>query len=179
MSANARIDPGPRARPGAGAGPGAGAAPGWEIRGARLGDAVEIVAAVRDLLVELGGTPPDAAAMQAATRTLIKDDSTGAMLVADAGGGLVGVLAASWQTAIHVPGRYALIQDLWVQPSWRRNAVGHELLGALSLLAREQGVACVEVGLPRGRFAGLPATEAFYRANGFHALGTRMRRVLG
>ena len=29
------------------------------------------------------------------------------------------MLAASWQRAIHVPGRYATIQDLWVTPAWR------------------------------------------------------------
>jgi GNAT superfamily N-acetyltransferase len=151
---------------------------GWDIRGARVEDLVGVVAGVRELLAELGGTSPAAAAMQAATRTLIEDRSAGAVLVADAGGGLVGLLAASWQTAIHVPGRYALIQDLWVHPAWRANTIGRELLVALFELAREQGVSCVEVGLPRERFAGLLATEAFYRANDFHALGTRMRRVL-
>ena len=92
------------------------------------------------------------------------------------GGAIVGVLGASWQSAIHIPGRYALIQDLWVHPSWRGAGVGGGLLAALFELARRAGIACVEVGLPRERFAGLAATEAFYLANGFTPLGARMRR---
>ncbi len=99
----------------------------------------------------------------------------GALLVAEGDGALVGVLAASWQSAMHVPGRYALIQDLWVHPAWRSGGVGAGLLAALFELARERGLARVEVGLPGERFAGLAATEAFYLANGFTPLGPRMR----
>jgi GNAT superfamily N-acetyltransferase len=93
-------------------------------------------------------------------------------------GSIVGVLGVSWQSAIHIPGRYGLIQDLWVDPSWRGGGVGAGLLVALFELAREREVARLEVGLPRERFAGLAATEAFYVANGFSALGARMRRSL-
>ncbi|HXB64855.1 MAG TPA: GNAT family N-acetyltransferase [Solirubrobacteraceae bacterium] len=93
-------------------------------------------------------------------------------------GSLVGVLAMSWQSAIHIPGRYALIQDLWVRPRWRGSGVGAGLLAALFALARARGAARVEVGLPRESFAGIAATEAFYVANGFTALGPRMRRDL-
>ena len=71
--------------------------------------------------------------------------------MAEAGGedGIVGVLAASWQHAIHVPGRYGTIQDLWVHPDWRSRAIGRELLAAFFELAREEGAKRVEVGLPR------------------------------
>jgi GNAT superfamily N-acetyltransferase len=93
-------------------------------------------------------------------------------------GAIVGVLAASWQTAIHVPGRYALIQDLWVAASHRGQAIGGALLDALFALARERAMARVEVGLPRESFAGIRATEAFYLHNGFAPLGARMRRLL-
>jgi GNAT superfamily N-acetyltransferase len=150
----------------------------WCVRGAAGEDVAKVAAAVAELLVELGGTPPDAAAMQAATRALIADRDAGAVLVADAGGALVGVLAASWQTAIHVPGRYALIQDLWVHPTSRSQAIGAALLAALFELAREARIERVEVGLPHESFAGLTATEAFYRQNGFTTQGPRMRMVL-
>jgi branched-chain amino acid aminotransferase len=104
----------------------------------------------------------------------------GALLVAEAGGegGIVGVLAASWQHAIHVPGRYGTIQDLWVHPAWRSQAIGRDLLAAFYELAREEGAKRVEVGLPREDFPSLAQTEAFYSANGFVHLGPRMRRVL-
>jgi GNAT superfamily N-acetyltransferase len=150
----------------------------WQVRRASHEDIAAVAAAVRELLVELGGTPPAAAAMESTARTLVEDGELGALLVAEAKGALVGALAASWQTAIHVPGRYALIQDLWVHPSWRSQAVGGALLAALFEVAEAVQIARIEVGLPQEQFAGIEATVAFYRANGFGSLGPRMRRVL-
>jgi GNAT superfamily N-acetyltransferase len=148
----------------------------WRVRAAREQDVAAVAAAVAELLVELGGTPAGPAAMQDATRTLIDHPDAGAVLVATLGDELLGVLAASWQTAIHVPGRYALIQDLWVQPPWRGRQIGGELLLALCELASERQIGRVEVGLPRASFAGRSATEAFYLSNGFARLGPRMQR---
>jgi GNAT superfamily N-acetyltransferase len=153
----------------------AGAIP--HVRAATPDDLPAAVAAVADLLIELGSTPPPAPAMLEAAHTLLDDPRTGALLVAQADETLVGVLGASYQTALHVPGRYVLIQDLWVSPAWRGQAVGRELLAALFALARGQGMTRTEVGLPRERFQGIRATEAFYLHNGFAPLGARMRRI--
>ena len=152
--------------------------PAWAVRLATPADVAQVANAVAELLVELGATPPDRDAMQAATRALLDDRDAGIVLVADAHTGLVGVLAASLQTAIHIPGRYALIQDLWVHPSSRSNHVGAALIAALVELARQAGIARLEVGLPRDSFAAIDATTAFYARNGFHTHGPRMRRVL-
>ena len=100
------------------------------------------------------------------------------MLVAEADADLVGVLAASWQMAIHVPGSYALIQDLWVAAGWRGRSVGRGLLEALFELRARKRFERVEVGLPRESFARFAATEAFYLGNGFTPNGPRMRRLL-
>ncbi len=157
------------------------------VRTAAHEDVPTVVEAVQELLRELGGTPPPTSAMQAAARALLDSPQAGVLLVMEADGtmgdaedncAIVGVLGASWQTAIHVPGRYALIQDLWVHPLWRGKAIGRELLRRLFTLARELQITRVEVGLPPERFAGLAATEAFYRGAGFAPLGTRMRRGL-
>jgi GNAT superfamily N-acetyltransferase len=150
------------------------------VRQASILDAPVVAAAVSELLVELSGAGPPAAELVEATRELAKDRGAGALLVAEAGDedGIVGVLAASWQHAIHVPGRYGTIQDLWVHPVWRSRAVGRKLLVAFFKLAREEGARRVEVGLPRESFENLGATEAFYLANGFAPLGPRMRRKL-
>ena len=150
----------------------------WRVLPAGHGDAVAVAVAVRELLLELGGTPPALSEMEAAARALIEDPAAGVVLVARAHDGLVGVLGASWQTAIHVPGAYALIQDLWVHPRWRSRAVGGGLLDALFELAREGGLQRVEVGLPRESFARFAATEAFYLGKGFTPNGPRMRRML-
>jgi GNAT superfamily N-acetyltransferase len=152
--------------------------PAWQVRPAGRVDIEAVVAAVRELLIELGGTRPDVLGMRAAARTLIESPDAGAVLVAEAGDGLVGVLAASWQVAIHAPGAYALIQDLWVRPDWRQRSVGAGLLDALFELARAQSFERVEVGLPRESFARFAATEAFYLRNGFASNGPRMRRSL-
>jgi GNAT superfamily N-acetyltransferase len=159
----------------------------WCVRPATHQDIPTVVEAVQELLHELGGTPPPKAAMQAAARALLDSPQAGALLVMEADGrmadaeynhAIVGVLCVSWQTAVHVPGRYALIQDLWVHPLWRGKAIGRELLTALYALARELQIARVEVGLPREDFEALAATQAFYQANGFAPLGPRMRRGL-
>jgi GNAT superfamily N-acetyltransferase len=154
------------------------AKPPWHVRNAAHEDTTSIVVAVAELLVELGATPPCTAVMEDATRTLLNDPVLGAVFVAEADGGLVGVLAASWQSAIHVPGPYALIQNLWVSPEWRSSQIGTALVAELSVLAHKRGIVRIEVGLPKESFSGLATTEAFYRANGFKALGPRMRMVL-
>jgi ribosomal protein S18 acetylase RimI-like enzyme len=162
----------------------ASAKPRCRMREAARGDVAAVRAAVSELLVELGGEGPAASELERAIEELIGDREKGALLVAEAGsedqgeGQVVGVLAASWQYAIHVPGRYGTIQDLWVHPDWRSRAIGGELLEAFFALAREEGAKRVEVGLPRDDFANLAATQAFYSANGFVSLGPRMRRVL-
>jgi GNAT superfamily N-acetyltransferase len=148
------------------------------VRAARPDEAAAVAAAIESLLVELGGRRPSPAEMEAEVGAILADPALGAMLVAEAGGELVGVLGASWCRAIHVPGRYAVVQDLWVDPDWRSRGVGAELVEALAALAGEHGVSRLEVGLPREDFAAIGQTEAFYRANGFEHLGPRMRRLL-
>lgn len=149
--------------------------PDWTISPATPADVGEIATAVCDLLRELGAEPPAVQSMEDAARAVIHDPSTGAILVASTVDGLVGVLGASWQTAVHAAGRYAVIQDLWVAPAWRGHAVGRGLVEAFAEHLRRERIACVEVGLPRPSFPGLAATEAFYRARGFAPVGPRMR----
>jgi ribosomal protein S18 acetylase RimI-like enzyme len=149
------------------------------VRAATHDDAEAVAAAIGRLLRELGGGLPTVEAMQDVVRTLIDAPDAGAVLVAEhPGSELAGVLAASWQIAVHVPGRYGVIQDLWVDPSLRSQGVGRELIAALCALAQERGMARIEVGLPQEGFAALEATRAFYLRNGFAALGPRMRRRL-
>ncbi|HEY2716880.1 MAG TPA: GNAT family N-acetyltransferase [Solirubrobacterales bacterium] len=149
------------------------------VRPATGADADAVAAGVGALLEELGGRRPQAAELEAEVAALIDGQGVGELLVAEEDGAIVGVLAASWQRAIHVPGRYATIQDLWVDPAWRSRGIGAELVAALADRAREQGVARLEVGLPREGFAALDQTEAFYRGAGFEHLGPRMRLLLG
>jgi GNAT superfamily N-acetyltransferase len=151
---------------------------GARVREASAAEVAEVAAAVERLLLELGGRRPSRVEMENEVRAIVLDPTLGAMLVAEADGALVGVLGASWCRAIHVPGRYAVIQDLWVDPEWRSRAVGRELIEALVVLAGKLGIARLEVGLPQESFAAIEATERFYLNNGFSHLGPRMRRLL-
>jgi GNAT superfamily N-acetyltransferase len=150
----------------------------WEVRAATHDDIAAVTTGVSELLLELGGTPPSRPALQQAAQALIDDPAAGVLLVAENEDEIVGVLGVSWQFAMRVPGRYGLIQELWVSPRWRAKAIGSDLLTALFELAREQGVARLEVGLPSVRFPHLTATESFYLNNGFTTIGTRMRHLL-
>lgn len=148
------------------------------VRAGTADDAPAVAKAVEELLIELGGERPSSTALEDAVRALAEDPQSGALLVAEEDGEVVGVLAASWQYAIHVPGRYGTIQDLWVHPEWRSRSLGRELIMALVREASEAGVPRLEVGLPQESFANLGATERFYRENDFQPLGPRMRRLL-
>jgi branched-chain amino acid aminotransferase len=148
------------------------------VREATPGEVPAVAAAVESLLVELGGRRPSPAEMEAEVRAIVEQPELGTMLIAEHADGIVGVLGASWCRAIHVPGRYAVIQDLWVHPDWRSRGVGAELVDAIVAHCGEQGVGRIEVGLPRESFDAIKATEAFYLANEFEHLGPRMRRLL-
>lgn len=158
--------------------PRSGPVPNAVIRPATGEDAAAVAAAVEALLIELGGERPSASALEEAARKLAENPALGVLLVAECEDAIVGVLAASWQYAVHVPGRYGTVQDLWVDPEWRSRALGRELILALVRQAIGLGVPRLEVGLPQESFAQLAATERFYRDNGFTPLGPRMRRLL-
>lgn len=171
---------------------------GWGVRPARAEDAPAVADAVVALLAELGGTPFARAAIEAEARAHIEDPSLGIVLVATthesssqksadsaencerAGEGreLVGVLTASWARAIQVAGRLLTIEVLWTRRDARDRGVGAALVEALAAVAAAEGAGRVEVGLPRGSFPALRATERFYLANGFERLGPRMRRAV-
>lgn len=145
----------------------------WEIRQATHEDVPAVVTGVRELLVELGGKPLATPVLAQTAHTLIDD---GDVLVAENEGEVVGVLGVSWQIAMRIPGRYGLIQELWVKPEFRYMTIGADLVTALVEMARKRGVERIEVGLPSERYPALSATEAFYVNNGFTQIGMRMRR---
>jgi GNAT superfamily N-acetyltransferase len=148
------------------------------VREAVAGDVEGVATAVGRLLEELGGRMPSRGEMEAEAQALLDDPQGGSVLLAEADGEVVGVLTASWQRAIHVPGVYATVQDLWVDEAWRSRGVGAELVEAIASQARARGVSRLEVGLPRETFAAIASTESFYKRNGFEHLGPRMRRLL-
>ena len=151
---------------------------GWDIREATHADVPAAAAAINQLLEELGGKAGDLEQLERVAHALVDDGSAGVLLVAENLNEIVGVLGVSWQIAIRIPGRYGLIQEMWVHPAFRGMTMGGDLIVALFDIARDQGVRRLEVGLPTERYPHLDATEAFYVNNGFTTIGTRMRRLL-
>jgi GNAT superfamily N-acetyltransferase len=150
----------------------------WKIREATHKDVPAVVTGVRELLVELGGKPLATPVLAETAHALIDDDSAGVVLIAERKEELVGIIGVSWQVAMRIPGRYGVIQELWVKPEFRYMTIGADLVAALAEVARKQGVERIEVGLPSERYPALSATEAFYVNNGFTEIGMRMRRVV-
>ena len=150
----------------------------WTIREATIDDVAAVACAVTDLLIELGGKPAPIPELEEAARDVVANPALGTLLVADADGLLAGVLGVSYQHAIRIPGRYGLIQELWVHPAWRARSVGGDLIVALFKRVRDREVYRLEVGLPGENFPHRAATEAFYLNNGFTTIGLRMRRLL-
>ncbi|HEX4437183.1 MAG TPA: GNAT family N-acetyltransferase [Solirubrobacteraceae bacterium] len=149
----------------------------WSLRSAKPADLPEVTRAICNLLTELAGSAPAPHEIEAAAAELLADPKKGCLMIADSADGMVGVLAASFQHAIHVPGCYCILQDLWTDPSWRSRGVGAGLVAALLSRLSELNIKRVEVGLPSARFDALQVTETFYRQNGFTLLGPRMRHL--
>lgn len=150
----------------------------WVVRVAEQRDAACVAGAVRRLLLELGATPAPLVRLTSTARAIIADPDAGIVLLAEDGDEVIGVLAASLQEAIHVAGRYAIVQDLWVATARRGQTIGAALIEAFVESASRSGVQVIEVGLPRANFGDLEATEEFYLVNGFEPVGARMRRRL-
>ena len=110
-----------------------------------------VAAAVRELLLELGGDAAAAGGARGrAARALIEDPRRRRAAARRGDGERSSACSArAGRRAIHVPGRYALIQDLWVAPAVARPGDrAPSCCCALFELARERGIARVEVGLP-------------------------------
>lgn len=148
------------------------------IRAATHADVPALVGGVIELLEEIGGKPAPDEQLEEAAHALIDDPAAGVVLVAECEAQIVGVLGVSWQSAIRIPGRYGVIQELWVKRAFRYNEIGADMLTALVQLAREQGIGRLEVGLPSDSYRNLVSTESFYETNDFTGIGLRMKRLL-
>ena len=152
----------------------------------RLANADDRNAALRlvgGLLAELGGTPPPADAMSTVFDALSTPDSSAGFIVigeddsngngdGDGGGAVaVAVCTVSYLTALRTRGRYAIIQEMFVEPAARRTGIGMAVLQFALAHAAAHGCNTVELGTP---YAG-QRQIAFYRRAGFTEVGARLR----
>ena len=109
-------------------------------------------------------------------KQLTHDDST--LLVADAGGHLVGVAAALMrgapEFAVFVTQRWGVLDNIAVSPSWRRRGVGTALIRGAEGWARARGANWVELGV----YEFNDDARRFYQALGYAAVLTKFRKPL-
>ena len=141
------------------------------VRLALPSDRDAALALVNGLLAELGGTPPPVADTAPVYDRLIAGDGTGFIAVGEHDGELVAVCTVSFLQALRTRGRYAIIQEMFVEPGARSSGVGMEVLRFALEHAAANGCDTVELGTP---YHGERQIE-FYRRAGFTEVGARLR----
>ena len=143
------------------------------VRLATKADRDGALALVAGLLSELGGTPPSPGDMEPVYDRLIAggDGGFGFIAVGEDDGEIVAVCTVSFLQAIRTRGRYAIIQEMFVQPDQRSTGVGMETLRFALEYAAANGCDTVELGTP---YHG-ERQIAFYRRAGFTEVGARLR----
>lgn len=66
-------------------------------------------------------------------------------LIAEVGDQVVGFISCHIQSILHHTGRIGEIQELYVQPDYRNQRIGHALVAALDTLARQERLVNLEV----------------------------------
>ncbi len=141
------------------------------IRLANAQDQDAAIDLVRRLLTELGGTPAPAEAMAAVFGQFADDGPAGFVALAEDDGRFVAVCTVSFVEALRSVGRYAIIQEMYVDPSVRSSGVGMEVLQFTLDHAVARGCAMVELGTP---YHGERQIQ-FYQRAGFTEVGARLR----
>ena len=126
---------------------------------------------VGKLLAELGGTPPSLAETAPVYDRLIDSEGNGFIAVGENEGELEAVCTVSFLQALRTRGRYAIIQEMFVEPEARSTGVGMDVLRFALEHAVANGCQTVELGTP---YHGERQIQ-FYRRAGFTEVGTRLR----
>ncbi len=141
------------------------------IRLATAGDRYAAIDLVRKLLTELGGTPASAEAMVPVFGRLAADGPSGYVVLAENNGRFTAVCTVSFVDALRSAGRYAIIQEMYVDPEVRSAGVGMDVLRFALEHAVSRDCAMVELGTP---YHGERQIQFYLRA-GFTEVGARLR----
>ena len=142
------------------------------VRLATPSDRDEALRLAAGLLSELGGTPPPAEAMAPVFDDLVTaGGAAGFVVIGEEDGRAVAVCTISYLTALRTQGRYAIIQEMFVDPGQRSGGTGAKVLQYALEQAVANGCRTVELGTP----APGERQIAFYRRAGFAEVGARLR----
>jgi GNAT superfamily N-acetyltransferase len=105
-------------------------------------------------------------------RKIIREDTQGTILVAEEGGGLLGVITLSYPQAIRCGGIFASIEEFVVSEKARGKGIGGRLLEAAIAEATARG--CDEIDVNRPSASGYP----LYTKHGIKDLGKNLMTKL-
>jgi GNAT superfamily N-acetyltransferase len=140
-------------------------------RVATAADVGEVLRLVSGLLVELGGKALDPQRGRASYEALLATPQLGFVVLGEEDGAARAVCTVSWVHALRANGRYAIVQEMFVEPALRSSGIGQGVLEHAARIARDAGCPFVELGTP---YDGKRQIE-FYRRSGFVSVGERLR----
>jgi GNAT superfamily N-acetyltransferase len=149
-----------------------------KIRLAEVNDALIVARLILELVAEVAPDAPTAATerVTAVARALLGGSSVWAVLAESGAGGAVGVLTLNECASISAGGRFGEITEMYVQPAFRSQGIGANLIRAALEFGRSREWTRLEVGAPP--VPPWARSSAFYRRNGFEESGPRLKLAL-
>ena len=141
------------------------------VRLATASDEAEAIRLVRNLLTELGGTPPQPEEVSTVFHNLITNQGSGFIVVGETEEQVCAVCTVSFLQAIRARGRYAIIQEMFVEPDARNTGIGMDVLRFALDHSVTAGCRVVELGTQ----AHGDRQIQFYERAGFTEVGARLR----
>ena len=134
-------------------------------------DREDVIRLVTALLIELGGAPPTPEAMIPAFERLASGGDDGFIALGEVEDEAVAVCTASFVQSMRTAGRYAVLQEMFVEPWARSSGVGKAVLQFALEHSERRGCRIVELGTPRQG----DRPRIFYERSGFEVVGARLR----
>ena len=141
------------------------------VRLATASDEAEAIRLVRNLLTELGGTPPQPEEVSSVFHDLTSNQGSGFIVVGETEERVCAVCTVSFLQAVRTRGCYAIIQEMFVEPGARSTGIGMDVLRFALDHAVTAGCRLVELGTP----AHGDRQIKFYERAGFTEVGARLR----
>ena len=141
------------------------------VRLAIPSDRDEVLRLVNGLLAELGGSPRPADAASPVFDDLVGGGDAGFIVIAEEDGTAKAVCTASFTQALRTVGRYAILQEMYVEPEYRSSGAGRAVIDFALAHAVASGCQVVELGTPRDSDRQIE----FYERAGFVNVGARLR----
>jgi GNAT superfamily N-acetyltransferase len=135
---------------------------GWLPRLATPDDAADVARLLHDFNVEFDTPTPGVETLAPRLRGLLAGEETFAILV---GRPAVAVALVTLRPNVWFAGPVALLDELYVVPSWRGRGVGSTVIELLLSTAGQRSVALVEINVDEGDLG----ARRFYERHGFAA----------